>query len=126
MQLSVTSFFISNVYVFVVYTRSVTNESGKLNGKDQRAITTQLLINLTKGDRGAVDALLPPVYGELRSLAGNYLRRERPYHTLQPTALVHEAYLSPVDQIKLTPIRHFYLFRVPRFVTRNNRRRRTK
>ena len=126
MQLSVTSFFISNVYVFVVYTRSVTNESGKLNGKDQRAITTQLLINLTKGDRGAVDALLPPVYGELRSLAGNYLRRERPYHTLQPTALVHEAYLRPVDQIKLTPIRHFYLFRVPRFVTRNNPRRHTK
>ncbi|HYY57818.1 MAG TPA: sigma-70 family RNA polymerase sigma factor [Pyrinomonadaceae bacterium] len=59
---------------------------------------TRLLIELTNGNRGAVDALLPLIYDELRSLAANYLRRERPDHTLQPTALVHEAYLRLVDQ----------------------------
>ncbi|MGI8567263.1 MAG: sigma-70 family RNA polymerase sigma factor [Pyrinomonadaceae bacterium] len=45
-----------------------------------------------------VDALLPLIYDELRNLAANYLRRERRDHTLQPTALVHEAYLRLVDQ----------------------------
>lgn len=44
---------------------------------------------------------LPRVYDELRDLAANYLRRERPDHTLQPTALVHEAYLRLVDQKKI-------------------------
>ncbi len=45
------------------------------------------------GDRQSLDSLLPVVYQELRRLAANYLRRERPGQTLQPTALVHEAYL---------------------------------
>ena len=45
-----------------------------------------------------LDALLPLVYAELRRLAANYLRRERPDHTLQPTALVHEAFIRLVDQ----------------------------
>jgi RNA polymerase sigma-70 factor, ECF subfamily len=49
-------------------------------------------------DRAALDALLPVVYGELRALAGHYLRGERPDHTLQPTALVHEAYLRLTQQ----------------------------
>jgi RNA polymerase sigma factor (TIGR02999 family) len=49
-------------------------------------------------DRGALDALLPAVYGELRALAGRYLRGERSDHTLQPTALVHEAYLRLTEQ----------------------------
>ena len=49
-------------------------------------------------DPAAPDRLLPIVYGELRRLAASYLRRERPGHTLQPTALVHEAYLRLVDQ----------------------------
>jgi RNA polymerase sigma factor (TIGR02999 family) len=44
-------------------------------------------------DRQSVDTLLPIVYQELRRLAANYLRRERPGQTIQPTALVHEAYL---------------------------------
>jgi RNA polymerase sigma factor (TIGR02999 family) len=47
---------------------------------------------------GAPDAMLPVVYGELRRLAASYLRRERPGHTLQPTALVHEAYVRLMDQ----------------------------
>src|SRR5882724_7263300 len=63
--------------------------------------TTQLLINLTKGDRSQRDALLPLIYTELRSLAANYLQRERVDHTLQPTALVHEAYLRLVDQTRV-------------------------
>ena len=62
---------------------------------------TQLLIELSKGDRDAVDLLLPVIYDELRKLAANYLRRERPDHTLQPTALVHEAYLKLVDQSRV-------------------------
>ena len=46
----------------------------------------------------ALDHLLPLIYGELRRLAASYLRRERPGHTLQPTALVHEAYVRLLDQ----------------------------
>ncbi|MDQ3907763.1 MAG: sigma-70 family RNA polymerase sigma factor, partial [Acidobacteriota bacterium] len=59
---------------------------------------TQLLLEWNAGDRGALDRLLPVVFDELRRLAGAYLRRERPDHTLQPTALVNEAYLRLVDQ----------------------------
>ena len=59
---------------------------------------TQLLVNWSHGDQKALDKLMPLVYSELRRLAGNYLRRERPGHTLQPTALVNEAYLKLVDQ----------------------------
>lgn len=47
---------------------------------------------------GGPDRLLPIVYAELRRLAASYLRRERPGHTLQPTALVHEAYVRLIDQ----------------------------
>lgn len=59
---------------------------------------TQLLIDSGRGDRAALDALMPLVYAELRRLADSYLRRERAGHTLQTTALVHEAYLRLVDQ----------------------------
>ena len=59
---------------------------------------TRLLIKLTDGDGDVLGELLPLVYDELRRLAAGYLRRERPGHTLQPTALVHEAYLRMVDQ----------------------------
>jgi len=55
-------------------------------------------VRLTDGDRGVLDELLPLIYSELRKLASNYLRRERSGHTLQATALVHEAYLRLVDQ----------------------------
>jgi RNA polymerase sigma-70 factor, ECF subfamily len=59
---------------------------------------TQLLIRWSDGDEAALESLMPLVYGELRRLANNYLRSERPGHTLQPTALVNEAYLRLVDQ----------------------------
>jgi len=54
---------------------------------------TQLLQDVRAGDRSAMDRLFPLVYSELRRLADSCLRRERPGHTLQRTALVHEAYL---------------------------------
>lgn len=54
---------------------------------------TGLLHRWREGDRDALQDLLPLVYAELRRLAHRYLRRERPGHSLQPTALVHEAYL---------------------------------
>ena len=59
---------------------------------------TRLLEQLQAGDRNAVADLVPLLYDELRQLASKYLRRERPGHTLQATALVHEAYLRLVDQ----------------------------
>lgn len=59
---------------------------------------TELLIDAGKGDAGALGAMLPLVYDELRRLARGYLGRERPGHTLQPTALVHEVYLRLIDQ----------------------------
>ena len=51
-----------------------------------------------QGDRAALDDMLPAIYAELKRLARIYLRRERPNHTLQPTALVHEAYLQLLQQ----------------------------
>jgi len=59
---------------------------------------TELLRAWSDGDEGARDRLIPLVYQELRRCAAAYLRRERRDHTLQPTALVHEAYLRLVDQ----------------------------
>jgi RNA polymerase sigma factor (TIGR02999 family) len=59
---------------------------------------TRLLAAYNGGDRDALEQLLPLVYNELRKLAGSYLRRERADHTLEPTALVHEAYLRLVNQ----------------------------
>lgn len=59
---------------------------------------TQLLVSWSNGDQAAATKLMPLVYNELRRLAKSYLRRERLNHTLQPTELVHEAYLRLVDQ----------------------------
>ncbi len=59
---------------------------------------TQLLSEIKSGRQEVLSELLPLVYDELRRLADNYLRRERSDHTLQPTALVHEAYLRLVGQ----------------------------
>ncbi len=62
---------------------------------------TRLLAEVGAGEARAVDALLPLVYEELRSLAQDMLRGERQGHTLQPTALVHEAYLKLVGQTRV-------------------------
>ena len=63
---------------------------------------TQILRAWSAGDASAPERLMPLVYDELRRLAGQYLRRERPDHTLQATALVHETYLRLVDQSRVT------------------------
>ncbi len=63
---------------------------------------TRILQACGKGDQQAFDKLMPVVYEELRRLAKQHLRRERPDHTLQATALVHEAYLRLVDQRAVT------------------------
>lgn len=60
-----------------------------------------MLRDWSGGDQQAFDRLVPLVYDELRRLARNYLRRERPDHTLQPTALVHEAYLRLANHIEV-------------------------
>ena len=59
---------------------------------------TQLLVECRRGNRQALDELMPLVYNELRAVARRYLARERPGHTLQSTALVNEAYLKLVGQ----------------------------
>lgn len=63
--------------------------------------TTHLLVKWGKGDQHALQELMPLVYDELRRLAAHLLRREQAGHTLQPTALVHEAYLRMVDQTRV-------------------------
>ncbi|NUQ11385.1 MAG: sigma-70 family RNA polymerase sigma factor [Gemmatimonadaceae bacterium] len=71
---------------------------------------TQLLNAAGAGEPGALDRVLPLVYQELRQLAEGYFRSERPDHTLQTTALVHEAYLRLVDaqNLKWENRRHFF------------------
>ena len=65
---------------------------------DDRSQVTELLKQWTDGRQDALDQLIPRIYAELRKLASSYLRRERADHSLQPTALVHEAFLKLVDQ----------------------------
>jgi len=63
---------------------------------------TRTFLRWRDGDGSALEALLPLVYDEMRRLAGSYLRREREGHTLQPTALAHEAYIRLIDQHSVT------------------------
>ncbi len=69
-----------------------------MNGTVDRAEVTRLLKDWSGGRRAALDTLLPLVHRELHEMAGRLMRRERPGHTLQVTALVNEAYLKLVDQ----------------------------
>src|SRR5437764_240626 len=62
---------------------------------------TQLLVAWGKGDETALDQLIPVVYGELRRIAGNFMRRQNPGHTLQASALVNEAFLRLIDSNKV-------------------------
>src|SRR5262249_13615385 len=73
---------------------------GRLEGESPMAVSpiTVILQEVAAGDKGAFDRLIPLIYREMRQLADAHLRRERPGHTLQPTALVHEAYMRMVDQ----------------------------
>lgn len=60
---------------------------------------TQLLADIGRGDQAAAQQLMPLVYEELRRLAGSFFRKQQPNQTLQPTALVHEAFLRLVDPL---------------------------
>lgn len=73
---------------------------------------TQLLRRWQSGDEGAEELLLSRVYGELRRIAGTHMRRERPEHTLQATAVVHETYLRLIrhDRLEFRDRRHFFNF----------------
>ena len=73
---------------------------------------TRLLDAWSSGDAGALDALLPLVMGDLRRLAGIYMSRESSGHTLQPTALVHEAYLRLVGRRTVRIASRIQLFAV--------------
>jgi len=66
--------------------------------REPPSAVTELLVRWREGDREALEALMPLVYDELRRLARHYLRQERNDHTLQSTALVHEAYLRLAGQ----------------------------
>lgn len=71
---------------------------------------TQLLIAWSDGRREALESLMPLVYEDLRRMAGGYMRREPAGHPLQPTALVHEAYVRLIDQrqVKWRNRAHFF------------------
>jgi RNA polymerase sigma-70 factor (ECF subfamily) len=89
--------------VGLVYTPRTTGVEGfGLSGMSDTHEVTLLLAEWAKGNQKALDDLTPLVYRELRQLAAGYLRKERPGHTLQPTALVHEAYARLVDQTNPT------------------------
>ncbi len=64
-------------------------------------IVTELLLEFSKGNQNVVNDIFPMIYDELKRLANNYLRNERGNHTLQPTALVHEAYLKLIDHTRI-------------------------
>src|SRR6185436_2995875 len=74
---------------------SMSERSKKIEGRES---ITELLLKWSDGENSALEQLMPLVYDELRRLAVKYLRHERPNHTLQPTALVNEAYMRLVDQ----------------------------
>lgn len=65
---------------------------------EDRSQTTRLLKAVHAGDHAAAERLLPLVYSELHRLANAYMRRERPDHTLQPTALINEAYMRMIQE----------------------------
>ena len=71
---------------------------------------TALLLAWSAGDQAALDRLMPLVYDELRRLARSYMRQERAGHTLQTTALIHEAYLRLInaDEVRLENRTHFF------------------
>ena len=77
------------------------SEGGHTLNSDASRPVSELLIRWRGGDKSALDSLLPMVYDELRRLARHHLKMERPDHTLQSTALVHEAYLRLVGQSSL-------------------------
>lgn len=89
--------------------RSRYHRSQLMKKPDETADVTGLLDRMRRGDASALDELMPRVYTELRRIAGALMKRERSAHTLQPTAVVHEAYvqLLGLDEIEWQSRAHF-------------------
>ena len=94
------------------------SEEGTRPGESPGDVT-RLLIEWRNGDRESLDRLMPLVYQELRAIAGRFLRRERSEHTLQSTALVHEAFLRLVDQTRTDWRSRAHFFGVAATIIRN-------
>lgn len=84
-----------NIY-FLLISRIISVNIRRINMHDPSEVTI-FLDRISAGDGQAPEQFLPLVYNELRKLAHSYLNNERPDHTLQPTALVHEAYISLIN-----------------------------
>jgi RNA polymerase sigma factor (TIGR02999 family) len=86
--------------------------AGRMNDQEPACLPdiTRLLVAWRRGEQQAFDQLTPLIYEELRRLASAYMRRERPDHTLQPTALVHEAYLriAQLSDLQWEDRAHFF------------------
>ena len=80
------------------YLRRRPLEVDSMSQLDPAGSATRLLLEYSTGNRASLDEMLPLVYDELHRLAARYLGHERVGHTLQPTALVHEAYLRLINQ----------------------------
>jgi RNA polymerase sigma factor (TIGR02999 family) len=90
---------IENKAVYAYRSKALPRREGDTRVKrNSSSQVTELLGRWRGGDREALDALMPLVYTELRRIAHHYLQNERPGHTLQSTALVHEAYVRLTDQ----------------------------
>jgi RNA polymerase sigma factor (TIGR02999 family) len=94
------------------------------NGETDRSVpesreVTRLLADWQNGDQRALNRLMPLVYQELRHIAARHLRSERPGHTLQTTALVHEAYLRLVDETRIHWQGRAHFFAVAAMLIRN-------
>ncbi len=87
--------------------------------KDESRDVTRLLSEWQAGDQSALDRLMPVVYSELRRIAARYLHSERTGHTLQTTALVHEAYLRLVDETRIQFQGRAHFFGVAATIIRN-------
>src|ERR1039458_4206865 len=82
----------------------------KFRANTDRIVLTELLNRMGQGDRKAGNRAVPLIYGELHQIAARAMRSERPGHTLQTTALIHQAYLRLVDdeKFKVENRGHFY------------------
>jgi len=86
--------------VFAIESAENQKGANRMSGEAQHEVT-QILHDWSGGDAKAPERLMPFVYDELRRLARSFLAKERDDHTLQPTALVHEAYVRLVDQTRV-------------------------
>ncbi len=103
----------------MIYNSSIAKTGGsRLPDKEQKEISV-ILKDWSAGRRESADVLLSLVYDELRKIARRYLRKERSDHTLQPTALVHEAYMKLIDLSDVSWQDRAHFFAVASSVMRN-------